>query len=151
MEFGLAAYIIASLVICLFIGGMLYFEQKEELDRFKSRSERSSEQNLRKQGSTSLYYPPNWDKKKDGEYFNYNLRSWDGGQHWYAIKYDSKGEPFWGVIVLGEAEELYPELLDHIDGMKALTDYVEKNGSIDGTDPKVLEALEDAGFTVKTK
>ena len=104
---------------------------------------------LRETGGGILYTPPNWDKEKDGA-FNYNLRSWDSGKTWYAIEYDKElDSPIRGFRIIGDVDSLYPGLIEHIQGMRALTDYVEKNGSIDGTDPKGLEALEDAGFEVK--
>ena len=39
--------------------------------------------------------------------------------------------------------------MDHIKGMKTFYDYIDEHGTIDGTDPKGLKALEGAGFTIK--
>src|SRR5574344_1518296 len=58
-------------------------------------------------------------------YGSYQLRSFDGGRNWYAVETDSSS-----VIIKGKAEEVFPGLLAHLDGLDKLTDYVEKNGPI---------------------
>lgn len=100
--------------------------------------------NLRKQGSTSLCS----DGKLGEKFINYDLRSWDGGQNWYAVDHNLETKE---VKILGTAEEIYPGLLDCLNGWNRLTDHVIKNGPI-GSKPitdKDIEVLEGAGFTVK--
>ena len=142
MAFGLLLLAIVVFVV------FEYIPLKKDMKRDKERQEERAKIHLRHQGGTALYYPPNWDKETDGDFFNYEIRSWDGGKNWYAIDYNWDTEEF---KVLGDASELYPGLLEHIIGMKQLTDYVEKNGSIslDGSDPLGLDALENAGFEIK--
>ena len=141
--------LIISLVLGLTIIALgLYTAPKlRDYEYMLKRQEEQSKINLRHQGGTSVYFPPNWDKEKDGKFFNYMIHSWDGGKNWYATEYDDE----WGIKILGDAKVLYPDLLEYINGMKQLTDYVEKNGSIDGTDSAGIKALENAGFTVVTK
>jgi len=122
-----------------------YVPQKQELTRIKQRQAERAKIELRESGGGMLYTPPNWDVEKNGKYFNYDIRSWNAGKDWYAVKFDDD----WGIKILGDAREMYPGLLEHIRGMQTLTDYVEKNGAIDGTDSLGLEALSGAGFTVK--
>ena len=78
----------------------------------------------------------------------YDLRTLDGGKNWYAVK--AKGGE---VVILGEAEKVYPGLLASIEGLAALIDYVDKNGPI-GSRPITesdLKVLSGAGFTVTKK
>lgn len=99
---------------------------------------------LQKQGSTSTYGGGELGK----DFVNYDLRSWDSGKTWYAVKYNSETET---LTILGEADTIYPNLLEHLEGMDALTDYVQKNGAI-GSKPiskGEINLLEGAGFTVK--
>lgn len=137
-------------IIILIIGMCLYTFVKPKLDdykRLKYYFEKMEKTDLRHQGATSLYHPPNWDKEKDGNYFNYDLRSWDAGKNWYAVEVDDD----WGVKILGDAEVLYPNFLKHLDAWDALTNYVKEKGTIDGTDPEGIKVLEKAGFTITKK
>ncbi len=77
-----------------------------------------------------------------GEWTDYNLKTFDGGKHWYAIEYDSD----WGVVILGEAEEIYPGLLKHLEAWDKLTDPEHKP-----TRSEKIALLRDAGFTVEIK
>lgn len=96
---------------------------------------------LRKQGSTSLM--PNL---KQGEFLNYELRSFDGGKNWYAVQSDFKTET---VKILGEAETVYPGLMKHLNAMDALTAYVEKNGPISlSSENDAVDLLRNIGLTV---
>lgn len=141
---------IGCLLIGISIMGLIYEPKMAELKRYKERLADRNKIELRHQGGTALYYPPNWDKEKDGSHFNYMIHSWDGGKTWYATEYDEECvDDMWGITILGDASEMYPGLLEHIEGMDALTDYVQKNGPINGTDPAGLKALEGAGFEVK--
>ena len=99
---------------------------------------------LRKSGGTSLYFPPKWNKIRDGKMFNYYLRSFDGGKNWYAI--DEK-KLFDEVIVLGLVEHIYPGLMEHLNNFDKLTNHVKENGPM-GLNKKDIEILTDAGFTV---
>ena len=140
-------FIFIAFIATIIIAGLV----SPKLRDYKRMNERQAERvkiELRKQGGTALYYPPNWDKKKNGSHFNYEIRSWDGGMNWYVIDHNFKTTEF---KVLGDAEELYPGLLEHVIGMDQLTKHVQDNGSIklDGTDPLGVDALENAGFTVK--
>lgn len=80
---------------------------------------------------------------------SYSLRSWDSGQNWYAVEMNLDSTPS-TLKILGEADTIYPNLLQHLAGIDALTDYVSKNGAI-GSKPiseKEINLMEGAGFTV---
>jgi len=100
---------------------------------------------LQKQGWTSMM---GGDKGID-----YDLRSWDAGQTWYAVKATPQTRfAFRKLIILGEADTIYPNLLQHLEGWDKLTEYVSKNGSIGGKHPineDDIKMLQDAGFEVK--
>jgi len=92
---------------------------------------------LRKQGGTSV----------SGSWLNYDLRSFDGGLHWYAVDMTQEG-----VVILGDADTVYPGLLSHIDGLERLIKYVKENGPIqvgEKMEPEALQVLNDAGMTVE--
>ena len=76
---------------------------------------------LSKQGSTL---------QENNTYLNYHLISLDGGKNWYAIDPDKKFNDK-EVKILGNANDVYPKLLNHLNAWDALTSYVEKNGSKD--------------------
>lgn len=81
------------------------------------------------------------------DYGSYQLQSLDGGRTWYAVEYQEDGV----VKVLGNADSLYPGLVENIEAFDALFKYVEENGPI-GSRPitsEDLKFLEDAGFTVE--
>ncbi|MFC1629723.1 hypothetical protein ACFL11_00645 [Patescibacteria group bacterium] len=59
-------------------------------------------------------------------YGQYDLRSLDGGKQWHAVQEDCDK----GVTILGTAEEVFPGLLDHLQGLDALTSYARKNGPL---------------------
>jgi hypothetical protein len=141
----------ASLVLAfiLFLAGLvlnsIYKPKLDEYKRLKQYEAERSKIELSHSGGGCLYFPPNWNKEKDGDWFNYELRSWDAGKNWYAVKINKNT----GFEILGDAKVLYPKLLEHIEGMDDLTEYVRKNGSIDGRDSAGIKALEKAGFTVE--
>lgn len=146
----LSIFIFILFILGLILHGIL----SPKMRHYKNMKERQAQRNkieLSHQGGGMLYFPPNWDKEKDGKYFNYILHSWDAGKTWYAVEYDKECEDGWGIIILGNAREMYPGLLEHIEGMNTLTKYVEDNGSIGVDDSLGIEALENAGFTVKTE
>lgn len=80
-----------------------------------------------------------------GEWINYNLKSYDNGKHWYAIEYDDD----WGIVIIGESEEIYPGLLEHLEAMDRLTSHINANGPI--TSESDLDLLRDVGFGVEVK
>ena len=85
---------------------------------------------------------------KSDEFLNYDLRSLDGGLTWYAVQREG------GVVkVIGEVNEVYPGLLDHLIGMDALVVHVQKYGPIgaNGVSTDDLRVLSGAGFTVENK
>jgi len=77
-----------------------------------------------------------------GDMISYNLKTFDSGKHWYATEYDED----WGLIILGEAEEVHPGLLEHIEAM----DNIYTWSSVIGTPPPV-DLLRAVGFTVEEK
>ncbi len=99
----------------------------QEFKRLKERQKIHNDTYLYKNGGTSMYFPPWWDRKKDGSHFNYCLSSFDGGKNWYAV--DNK-KPIGEVVILGLVDHIYPGLMEHLDGMDMLTNYVRENGPI---------------------
>lgn len=105
---------------------------------------------LTKNGGTSLFYPPNWDKKTQGEHFNYLLKSFDGGKIWYAIDKDK----WWNdkeIVILGNANDIYPGLLEHLDGWDKITKHVTKNGPIGLSDEEGLGLFSKVGVSINKK
>jgi len=94
---------------------------------------------LRKQGGTSLW------PGSHGNMFMYDLRSFDGGRSWYAVK--SKDNV---LIVLNEAETIYPGLLNSLAALDEVTTKVTANGPLKLSDPNDRKLLEGAGFQVIT-
>lgn len=80
---------------------------------------------------------------------DYNLFSMDGGKTWYARKFHEDGT----ISIAGPAEVIFPGLLEHLQGMDALINYVKENGPIDLASPtsEGISALTGAGFTVTKK
>lgn len=144
----LSIFIFSAFIVALILHG-IYNPQLRDYKRMKERQADRYKLELREQGGTALYYPPNWDKEKDGSHFNYMIHSWDGGKTWYATEYDKDCEGGWGIRILGDASVMYPGLIEHIVGWRQLTKYVEDNGSIGGDDQLGIDALKNAGFTVK--
>ena len=142
------------LFVVLFLAGIgLHALIAPDLRDYKNMKERQADRakiELRHSGGGVLYHPPNWDREKDGDACNYDLRSWDGGKVWYAGEYDKDcGDGQWGLKIIGLANELYPGLLEHIVAWDNIVKYVENNGPIGAEDPAGIEALEAVGFTVK--
>ncbi|NMB69874.1 hypothetical protein GYA27_01565 [candidate division WWE3 bacterium] len=79
---------------------------------------------------------------------NYLLFSPDGGISWHALNRNSGTG---GLDILGTAEEIYPGLLNHLEGMEKLTAYVKKHGPI-GAQGKITDSdllmLSGAGLSV---
>ena len=100
-----------------------------------------------------VYYKSHFLQKTGASlgYGSYQLRSFDGGLNWYAVDVDlSSG----AVTIKGPAEDVFPGLLAHLDGLDRLTKYVAKNGPITlSVDRSAtgMAILRGAGFTVETR
>lgn len=80
----------------------------------------------------------------------YDLRSFDGGQRWYAVESDPDG----GLMICGASEDVFPGLMAHLEGMDALISYAQKNGPVTLSGSAVDSErvlLEAAGFQVQEK
>ncbi len=128
--------IIAFLLVTVLSAGAIHL--KDRLDSSERHVEQLTQHLDSKSGGTAML---------TGEMFNYNLKTFDSGLTWYAIEYDND----WGVTILGEVEEIYPGLLQHLEAMDELTKYVEENGPIRGMQSGEIKLLEDAGFEVKER
>jgi hypothetical protein len=73
---------------------------------------------------------------------NYWYVSLDGGRTWWNANHKDNGE----VIIDGPANT---EHISQLKGLNALISYTRKNGPINLNDPKGLEILQKAGFTVR--
>ena len=149
---------ITTCLICLFIvlflvGIILHAIIAPDLQDYKNMKKRQvneSKIELQHSGGGLLYFPPTWDVKKNGNSFNYDIRSWDGGKIWYAVEIDTNCvDGLWGIKILGRANELYPGLVKHIESWNVLTKYVKKYGSISPNDPEGIKLLENVGATVE--
>lgn len=125
-----AAWIVSTAILFLALD-----KANQRAVRAEQTIEHMTEHTGRKSGVTSLL---------TGTNINYDLRTFNSGKTWYAVERDSD----WGLSIIGEAEEIYPGLLDHIKAMDRLTQHVQENGPI-GIDD--IQLLEDAGFEVKRK
>lgn len=95
------------------------------------------------------YYRNTWKQRIGGSigYGNYRLESFDGGKNWYAVDHNSStGE----TKILGTAEEKFPGLLKHLEGMDALVEYAEKHGAINPANMSEAEKaiVDGAGLKV---
>jgi hypothetical protein len=81
----------------------------------------------------------------NGHIINYQLRSFDAGRHWYAV--DTKNDNF---IILGEANTVYPGLMEHLDAWDRIVKYAVQNGPINLSTPDGVKLLQSAGFEIKT-
>jgi hypothetical protein len=73
---------------------------------------------------------------------NYRYISLDGGKTWWNATRKDNGE----VIIDGPANA---EHISQLEGMDTLIMYARKHGPINLSDPKGLEILQNAGFTVR--
>jgi hypothetical protein len=130
-------FVIAILVLALFVSIGFNLNQRSDIDKLNSTVSYYNSTFLRHQGYTAF-----------NDYGNYEIQSFDGGLNWYAVQRDGNA-----IIIQGLAEDVYPGLTGHIQGIDALFDYVAKNGPI-GSGPitsEALKVLEDAGFSVEQK
>lgn len=108
---------------------------------------------LRRRGGTSMV--PGAD--------NYDIASFDGGRNWYAVQ-DSTVElvtmddgstgRIFDLKIVGEANLIYPGLVEHLEGMDALCAYARENGplTLGGANAAAeVGLLKAAGFTVERK
>lgn len=93
---------------------------------------------LRKQGATSLW-------STNGA-LNYDLRSWDGGKHWYAVTTENDS-----VIIIGETETVYPGLMRHLSDIDALIKHAETIGPLNPAKVEDRIFMETHGFTITNK
>ncbi len=124
--------IMLMLAVIISVLGFSYVNLKDDLAQSERTLARTTQHLDSKGGGTKLL---------TGEMISYNLRTFDSGKHWYAIEYDDD----WGLIILGEAEEVYPGLLKHLDAMDNLISHGPITNSAD------LDLLRAVGFTVEEK
>jgi len=133
---GLITLVAIALIVGGFFGGIAY--QKHEFARDKEALMRYRTKYLVKSG---------W---MEG-YGTYLFCSLDYGRHWVAAEYTDTDTSNWGIRILGQPEDVWPELLGKVEGFEMLSDYVEKYGplTLSGKNVRVEKALlEQAGFTV---
>jgi len=76
----------------------------------------------------------------DVTYGKYDLRSLNGGKNWFAVDEDSEnGE----VGLVGDAEEVFPGLLEHLRIMDITTVYLLGKGPIVHIGPEEAEILKE--------
>jgi hypothetical protein len=104
-------------------------KMKSELDYYNTNY-------LSKIGGTSTW---------NGQMLVYNLRSFDAGKHWFAVT--NSGD---GFVVVGEAEKLYPGLIDNLKAWDEIVKYTASNGPITLNNSQQVQLMERAGFVIKT-
>lgn len=123
--------------VCLFA----YWKKSGDYNKVKKELAWYNTKFLTKNGWTKLY--------GDGTGLAYNLLSIDGGKTWYALNNNFAHE---NVQILGKVEEIYPKLIEHLDGWDKLTAYVKEHGAIGSsgtiTDDD-MKVLQDAGLEIK--
>ena len=100
MNNSLIAIVGAVAMVIGFASGMHY--KSFEIDDMNARMKESFKYWYQKVGSTTLWPGSN------GEMISYNLRTFDGGEHWYQVAYDDD----WKMHIVGDAEQLYPGIVD---------------------------------------
>lgn len=81
-------------------------------------------------------------------YGDFQLRSFDGGKHWYTVNTEA------GVVIEGLAEEKFPGLLTHLEGIDRLVEYTKENGPITlagDRSAKDIEVLAGIDFKIEDK
>lgn len=125
-----------SLVIITLI--FTLWNAKRELHFAKVREAKNFEHYRQLVGSTRLWNGSN------GEMISYNLRSFDSGQTWVAVDIDKDSK----MSIKGDAEKLYPGLVQQIQGMNALTEEVLKGRQIDSSNRSDQQLLTKVGFEI---
>lgn len=87
--------------------------------------------------SGSTHYPPGTKQT-----LCYELRSFNKGFSWVAFTNDAKGQ----LQVAGDADTMYPGLIDQIKGMHRLLEWNATHGPLNMTNPDTLEMLAEAGY-----
>lgn len=108
---GALATSLASVVVL----SVVLIDTNRELKKVEAR--RDLRLTYEKQRSGSLQMGP--DYVENGGFLNFDLRSFDGGQVWYAVE----NQPGSGFKILGEADAVYPGLrksLAALDKLEAL-------------------------------
>jgi len=102
---------------------------------------------IKDQQAMLSWYHRNYQHKIGGTSFipnadSYRLFSYDGGKNWYALGDEDE--------IIGTAEEVFPGLLNHLDGWDRLEEYARKNGPINacGITGEETRLLQDANLTV---
>jgi len=135
-------YLILIIIFGIFSLGSVYFHyiKDEEMGKLRREFNYYNSTYISRQGGTSLL---------NGTMINYDLRSFDGGKIWYACERGNNGE----LIILGEAETVYPGLMKTLQAWDKIKEYVEKNGPINPNDltPEFEKTLNDAKITIKRK
>lgn len=126
--------VILILAVTVLVLGINHINLKGDLAKSERTLSRVTQHLDSKSGGTKLL---------TGEMINYNLKTFDGGKHWYATEYDED----WGVIILGEAEEVYPGLLEHIKVMDKIYDRISTNGPLDLSISSDADLYDASGFT----
>jgi hypothetical protein len=98
------------LVVTCVVLGILLWLSRVELDQERHLNELDTKHDRQLVGSTTLW------KGSKGKDFTYNLRSFDDGRTWVAVEYDDD----WRMKIKGDAEVLYPGLVQSIKAMHAL-------------------------------
>jgi len=136
--------LVLNIIMGIFIGAaimtLIIRPKITELKSLKRVKEHYNTTYLEKKGGTKLF------RGIDKPWLEYDLRSWDAGKNWYAVDYNFDTQE---LKIVGEAEKIYPGLMEFLDAMDKLTDYVEKNGPINPIDSRGVEVLESAGFKIK--
>lgn len=88
----------------------------------------------------SIHYPAG-----SHQTLSYTVRSYNNGVSWQAFTNDSKGLPH----VAGNAENVYPGLIDQIQGINRLIAWNATHGPVDVKSPEARELLIEAGYTPK--
>lgn len=131
-------FIIMFLVITSFVSLWSNIRLHDKLDMQKRELDWYGTNYLHKTGMTSL-----WNNKN----IVYNLRSFDGGQNWYATHSTTNDE----VIIDGSVEQIYPGLMKTLQDWDNIVSYAEKHGPINPNNPADAQVLEKNGFSVIRK
>lgn len=129
------------LVIALFAGILLGLGIVATTAGYINQSIRNynNDQRLLKHYHEKYLFKSGWDKKHG----SYQLASLDGGKNWYAID-AQQGE----VKILEAADTVFPGIIQELNAQDQLIDHVHKHGPLNLRNPKDLELLTSAGFSV---
>ena len=148
-----ATTLLTILIVGFFLLGItlhaLIYPDLKEFREMKERERKRSKVELRQYGSSSLYFPPDWDVKRDGNTFTYDIRSWDAGKTWYVVEIEKNCiEDLNGIKILGRANDLYPGLVNHLKKWDILTKHIKLNGPINPNNPEEYKLLEAVNATI---